>query len=467
MNKWLAEMKNIDSSLRTLDKELSADAKLMASWGTNQGDDLSDVCQRMAQLMEAIYRKTIKSIKIQETTLDENRKKKHDLTGHVAKLQKSSHENPIKLMELQSTLDRVSAELLAQELELMQFKRQHIKDAFNAKFDAMIEYAEKMALIAGYGRQITTVIDTDTQVADRMRIYSGTEFTALTVSQVKTAITSWRAPQLDAPIRAHVAPSQDELALSAAAASAYNQTPPAAYNHARLSQPAVPAQHTSYPDQDREHEPAHYSNDDAAAPFPPPPVQSIYASDANHTSADEGHASDTAGASSTLHHQQLSHLQEQQRQLELEQQRLYQQNHASMSPGLSLAQQHYQSSGGSPQDTNGHGSMDGGYTPTPPRRSDTQEYHPPPPAQAQLGYDSGSNSGASAGYNGQYTLYGQYDYNTLQSTASPSNARPYPLGFVNPRDRDQMEADRHKAEMAGGGMLPPLNISQSPILHEK
>lgn len=52
MNKWLAEMKNIDSSLKTLDKEISADAKLIAAWGSPEGDDLADVCQRMAQLME-------------------------------------------------------------------------------------------------------------------------------------------------------------------------------------------------------------------------------------------------------------------------------------------------------------------------------------------------------------------------------------------------------------------------------
>jgi len=45
-------MKNIDSSLKTLDKEISADAKLVAAWGASEGDDLTDVCQRMAQLME-------------------------------------------------------------------------------------------------------------------------------------------------------------------------------------------------------------------------------------------------------------------------------------------------------------------------------------------------------------------------------------------------------------------------------
>jgi 5,10-methenyltetrahydromethanopterin hydrogenase len=86
INKWLAELKNIDSSLKTLDKEITTNAKLISGWGTNEGDDLTDVCQRMTQLMEEVglihqaysirhtaYRKLIKSLKTQEMTLDDVR----------------------------------------------------------------------------------------------------------------------------------------------------------------------------------------------------------------------------------------------------------------------------------------------------------------------------------------------------------------------------------------------------------
>jgi hypothetical protein len=52
INKWLGELKNIDSSLKTLEKEISSNAKLISGWGCNEGDDLTDVCQRMTQLME-------------------------------------------------------------------------------------------------------------------------------------------------------------------------------------------------------------------------------------------------------------------------------------------------------------------------------------------------------------------------------------------------------------------------------
>lgn len=61
-------MKNIDSSLKTLDKEISADAKLIAAWGTTEGDDLTDVCMRMSQLMEV-------TIKADKETRPEGSKK--------------------------------------------------------------------------------------------------------------------------------------------------------------------------------------------------------------------------------------------------------------------------------------------------------------------------------------------------------------------------------------------------------
>ncbi|KAF9417821.1 hypothetical protein BGZ94_009864 [Podila epigama] len=469
INKWLAEMKNIDSSLKTLDKEISSDAKLIAAWGVNEGDDLADVCQRMAQLMEEVgliqqqfslrhtsYRKIIKSIKVNEMALDENRKKKHDLTNQIAKLQKSSKENPIKLMELQSALERVSAELLAQELELMQTKRISIKDAFNTKFDSMIEYAEKMALIAGYGRQITQVIDVETQTADRMRIYTGAERTAAVVSQVKSAVTGWQPQPPGAPIQSRFGPSLDELALSAAA-SAYNRTPP--MDHSQR-----PPHFNTVTDHSREH-----SSDETPSRTAPTASSAAYAAEANHASGEEENTPKDTGyvVPPNLHRQPIDHLQEQQRQLELEQQRLYQQNLASMSPGLSSSQEHYQAAAAAARPTSGSGG--GNFTPNAPRRSETLEMYPP--HMVQSGYESGSNGtpGYSGGSgNGQYpSQYARYESGTYQTATSPTTARPYTLGFVHPQNLAQMEADRHKAEIQGGGMLPPLQFSQSPILHEK
>ncbi|KAK3842858.1 MAG: Eisosome component PIL1-domain-containing protein [Linnemannia gamsii] len=442
INKWLAEMKNIDSSLKTLDKESTAEAKLIATWGSNEGDDLADVCLRMSQLMEEVgliqqayairhvaYRKTIKSIKTQEMTLDENRKKKHDLTTQLVKLQKSTKENPIKMMELQNGLERVTAELLSQELELMQFKRVTLKEAFDAKFDAMLEYSEKMALIAGYGRAITLVIDTETQVSDRMRIYTGAEYTAGAVNQVKTAVSQWQPqPMNSAPVaRSQSVMSQDELALSAAATAYITKTPPK--HHSFVSTQSPPHGYASG------HDSADAGQGNLQA----------------HASPDQEH-SYVVPPQNITHAQQLGQIHDQQRQLELEQQRLYQQNLSSYSPERSPSQLHYQNAAGG---SNGASSgVAGGYTPAMPRRSDTQELHPSP-----------NNPSTSQGYGG----YSQYD-NATYASAAP--ARNYRLGFVDPRERSQMEmdnADTYKTEVNPHARpaLPPLHFSQSPILHEK
>jgi hypothetical protein len=347
------------------------------------------------------------------------------LTTQITKLQKSNKENPIKMMELQNGLERVTAELLSQELELMQFKRVTLKEAFDAKFDAMLEYSEKMALIAGYGRAITLVIDTETQVADRMRIYTGAEYTAGAVNQVKAAVTQWQPqPMNSAPARAHSVMSQDELALSAAATAYNTKTPPK--THSYVSSQSPPQGYASG------HDPSDASQGNlqvqAASPIQDPPYLA-------------------PPQSTTTHAQQLSHIQDQQRQLELEQQRLYQQNLASYSPERSPSQLHYQiaaGGGGAP------GPASGGYTPGMPQRSSTQELHPSP--------------GNLPTYGG----YSQYDNSTYASAAP---ARNYRLGFVDPRERNQMDnADMYKTEVHPNGRpaLPPLHFSQSPIImHEK
>ncbi|KAI8356837.1 Eisosome component PIL1-domain-containing protein [Mortierella sp. GBAus27b] len=414
-------MKNIDSSLKTLDKEISADAKLIAAWGAPEGDDLSDVCQRMAQLMEEVgliqqayslrhtaYRKSIKSLKIQEMTLDENRKKKQDLISQIAKAQKSSKENPIKLMDLQATLERVTAELDVQELELKRFKRVTIKEAFDSKFEAMLEYAEKMALIAGYGRAITLVIDTEPQIAGMVKVYNGAEYTAGIINQVKGEVTSWQPQSVNAPARTQVTPpTQDELALSAAATACNTKTPP-------LS-------HTTYAANDGYS--ASNNEEQPAGQF------------------QEQEMSDNGYTSPPTHAEQVSKIQEQQRRLELEQQRLYQKNLASYSPETSSSQQHYQdvatsSSGGAYND----------HSPAGPQRGNTQEYYSPPV------YDSGPST--PGGYS--QPQYGQYE----GSTYGTAPARNYRLGFVDPREREQGRFQQHPS-------LPPLHFTQSPILHEK
>ncbi|KAF9181530.1 hypothetical protein BGZ51_004956 [Haplosporangium sp. Z 767] len=460
-------MKNIDSTLKTLDKEISADAKLIAAWGGNEGDDLNDVCQRMSQLMEEVgllqqafslrhttYRKTIKTIKSHEMTLDENRKKKHDLTSQIAKHQKSSKENPIKMMELQSALERVSAELLAQELELMRFKRVTLKEAFDTKFDAMLEYAEKMALIVGYGRAITYVIDTETQIADRMRIYNGGEYTASVMAQVKDAVINWQPQPMNAPPPPQAPPTQDELALSAAAAAYNSKTPPMSHNYAATSS------------SDRHS----IGRDDVVSTQMMDPTQMMSPAqmmDPRRSSVHEQAMSEQGYGSSPIstHAQQLNHIQEQQRQLEMEQQRLYQQNLSSYSPEHS-PQQYYPNVA----DVNGGGSNGaGGYMSTMPQKNEAHELYPPTLPSFDNNGAIRSPSPGNSVYPQQHQ-YPHYDTATYQSPTSGPSTRNYHLGFVDPRERNHMDqADMYKVDYNPNAQssFTPLQFPNTPVMHEK
>ncbi|KAG0359147.1 hypothetical protein BGZ54_010093 [Gamsiella multidivaricata] len=425
INKWLGELKNLDSSYKTLDKEITSNAKLISGWGCNEGDDLTDVCQRMTQLME-------------------NRKKKHDLTNQIAKHQKSSKENPIKMLELQSAYERVSAELLVQELELLQFKRVTIQDAFNAQLDAMIEFGEKMALIAGYGRQITNVIDVGPQEAHRTALYSGAEYTAAAINQVKVAVTSWQPQPVGNPIRSHVGPSQDELAMSGAAV-AYNSRTSPLNSYEESHSPDDELNDHEFHDGVAIDKNSGYWNE----------VQMLKANP-SQTSLNDGHGSDYDNWKQELHgatdrsddyisppasnpdaspyipSQQMNQLQEQQRQLQVEQQRVRQHSHSSYSPKPSPSQQHYQNAASSVATSLRHSSMDnygspgggGGsgrpFTPAMLRRGDTADQYP-----------SSSPSPSYSSYQQQPASY--------ESSLSPAPARGYRLGFADPRERNRTD----------------------------
>lgn len=373
------------------------------------------------------------------------------------------------MMELQNAYERVSAELLAQELDLLQFKRLTIRDAFNTQFDAMIEFAEKMALIAGFGRQITNVIDVGPQEAEKTTLYGGAEYTAAAINQVRVAVTSWQAQPVDAPIRAHIAPTQDDLALSAAAA-AYNSSPTQHYRADSYSPTGSHSNSHSFVN----------GEDD---------MQTLKLN-ASHTSLNENGsdyekwkqeihgAADRADdylsppatnpdATPYVKSQQINHLQEQQRQLQLEQQRAYQHNLSSPS------QQHYQNAAANVANSlrhsspDGYGSGNGGgtghassnlggrpFTPTTLRRSDTTDM-----------YTASANASPSPSYSSY-----QHQPASYESSVSPVPARGYRLGFVDPRERSRMErmdnSDLYKSDI-GTTAGPRYPRSTAVVMDEK
>jgi len=382
------------------------------------------------------------------------------------------------MMELQSQLERVSAELLQQELDLLQFKRVTIRDAFNQQFEAMIEFSEKMALIAGYGRQITNVIDTSPQLADSTTLYRGAEYTAAAISQVKVAVTSWHPQPLGAPVRAHITPSQDELALAAAAAAYNSKTPVLGQQYATGSDYSNGFGTKGVAENDS-------SNWDDLQMLKLDQSQTslnengIHAYENWKQETPENNLPDgpptppkTVEASPYIHSLQVNQLQEQQRQLQLEQQRAYQQSVNSYSSPSSPTSgspspNPYQSAASvanslrqsSVDGTNGGGLVVGRpFTPTMLRHNSAQDLY-------------GSQGNASP----SYSAYQQHQQQpaSYESGLSSTPARGYRLGFVDPRERGKMDrmdrmdnADLYKTEIVTGSIASRFSKT-STIMNEK
>lgn len=71
---------------------------------------------------------------------------------------------------------RAEAESLVAEAQLSNITREKIKAAFTYQFDAVREHAEKVAMIAGYGKHLLDLID-DTPVTpgETREAYDGYE----------------------------------------------------------------------------------------------------------------------------------------------------------------------------------------------------------------------------------------------------------------------------------------------------
>lgn len=357
-------------------------------------------------------------------------------------------------MELQSALERVSAELLAQELQLLQFKRVTIRDAFNAQFDAMIEFGEKMALIAGFGRQITNVIDCGAQDAHSSTLYSGSEYTAAALNQVKVAVTTWQPQPVDNPTHQ---PSEDDLATTY-----INRTPPPMSEQYAESHSSDSTPHY---DEHAGNKSSGYWNE----------VQMLKGNQ-SETSLHDGQGSEFEGwkrelqdsgshsgdyisppdsnpdASPFLKSQQVNQLHEQQRQLHIEQQRARQQS-GSYSPKPSPSQQHYQNAAatvatGLRRSSDTLGTPGGGVRAlTPHRRESSDRYHPQRSASPGPNYISYQHQSAS------------YDPNSAP-------VRGLRLGFSDPRDRHRSDSsDMYKSDIGSNSIAS--RFTRTPVIMDE
>ncbi|KAI9300715.1 Eisosome component PIL1-domain-containing protein, partial [Cunninghamella echinulata] len=162
------------------------------------------------------YRHAIKSIRDREDRLSDIREKKRTLQSRISNLAKTSPKSP-KLRELQKELGSLDRDTHDAELEMGDFKRFALKEAFYIRFNAMNEYAEKTAMIAGFGKYIVDLLDIAPTPATEptRRPYEKGQEAAMIYADAMNAINTWEPREGDErpTIAANTNPLQHHASL--------------------------------------------------------------------------------------------------------------------------------------------------------------------------------------------------------------------------------------------------------------
>jgi len=137
------------------------------------------------------YRLTLKQIRNIETSVQPSRDRKQKITDQIAHLKHKEPTSP-KIIVLEQELVRAEAESLVAEAQLSNITREKLKAAFNYQFDAMREHSEKLALIAGYGKHLLTLIDDNPVTPGEARpAYDSYDASKQIILDCENALSEW------------------------------------------------------------------------------------------------------------------------------------------------------------------------------------------------------------------------------------------------------------------------------------
>ncbi len=137
----------------------------MAEWGNKEGDDLGvvladldQITQKQAQLMAAYgdkyeeFRTHLKGMYAREQAMAEHRKKRPELQN---KLQSHIKANKPDVDAIRKEIEMFERDLSQLEADHMTYKRASLHSGLSAKYDAMIEYAGRLQILAVFGKYVS------------------------------------------------------------------------------------------------------------------------------------------------------------------------------------------------------------------------------------------------------------------------------------------------------------------------
>ncbi|PSK39907.1 sphingolipid long chain base-responsive protein PIL1 [Candidozyma pseudohaemuli] len=196
--------KNLMRSIEITSNERKETAKQLSLWGEANDDDISDITDKLGVLIYEIgeledqfidrydqYRITLKSIRDIEGSVQPSRDRKQKITDNIAYLKYKDPQSP-KINVLEQELVRAEAESLVAEAQLSNITREKLKTAFNYQFDSTREHAEKIALIAGYGKALLELLDESPVTPGETRpAYDGYEASKQIIVDAENALAAW------------------------------------------------------------------------------------------------------------------------------------------------------------------------------------------------------------------------------------------------------------------------------------
>ncbi|KAL1633507.1 hypothetical protein SLS56_002892 [Neofusicoccum ribis] len=153
-------------------RERASIAAQLSEWGEATGDDaVSDVSDKLGVLMAEMaeqedgfaqgledYRGVLKQIRNTESSVQPSRDHKAKVADEIAKLKYKEPSNT-KIVQLEQELVRAEAQSLVAEAQLTNITRQKFKEAYDIHLAAVIERAEKQALLAKHARRVLNLLD--------------------------------------------------------------------------------------------------------------------------------------------------------------------------------------------------------------------------------------------------------------------------------------------------------------------
>ncbi|RIA84553.1 Eisosome component PIL1-domain-containing protein [Glomus cerebriforme] len=249
LSKLLTAERGVWNALSTLTYEQSEAAKYLNIWGKSEDVDLSDITEKFSLLITKLsetegvladrysqYRGHLKDIRGREEAMKDQRLKKETLWNKIEKEErKASHSKHSetaeqKLKDLHKELEKIEKETIAEETALQDFKRQKLRTALLLQLDALLEFGEKVIIIANYSMDIVEQIPIETtSPGEPRKTYTGQGKTSQAISDASTSLSTWtpksRSKNL-VPVNVPIATSDIDLPSSAPPTGFIVPTPP-------------------------------------------------------------------------------------------------------------------------------------------------------------------------------------------------------------------------------------------------